>query len=193
MRWLRRVLLLDRHTCPWWLAYGFDNPLRRLIHDPARILGGLVQEGQTAVDIGCGLGFFSLALARLVGSHGRVISIDVQPEMLERAGRRARRRGLHERIEFRPCEPDELGLQDRVDFALAFWMVHEVADPEAFLAEVRSALTPRGHFLLAEPKVHVPAPRFRETVELASASGFEVLGTPRISLSRAVLLGPGEL
>jgi ubiquinone/menaquinone biosynthesis C-methylase UbiE len=184
---------MDRHTCPWWLAYSFDNPLRRLIHDPARILGGMVYEGQTAVDIGCGFGYFSLALARLVGPHGHVIGIDLQPEMLERAEGRARHRGLGGRIEFRQCEPGRLGLRDRVDFALAFWMVHEVADREVFLTEVRSALNPRGHFLLVEPKVHVPAPRFRETVDLASASGFEVLETPRIGLSRAVLFGPGEL
>jgi hypothetical protein len=34
------------HVCPWWLAYTFDNPLRRLLHNPEKLLAGLVEEGQ---------------------------------------------------------------------------------------------------------------------------------------------------
>ena len=79
---LRRLFLMDEHTCPWWLGYSFDNPLRRIIHNPARMLGTMVEEGQTVVDIGCGLGFFTLALAQMVGAHGKVIALDIQSEML---------------------------------------------------------------------------------------------------------------
>jgi len=74
---LRRALYLGPHTCPWWFGYTFDNPIRRLFHDPKAILGDYVAPGQTVVDIGCGLGYFSLALARLVGPGGRVIAVEV--------------------------------------------------------------------------------------------------------------------
>ena len=55
----------DHHVCPWWLAYTFDNPLRRLIHNPRDIFSGYVKEGMTVMDVGCGMGYFTLGLAEL--------------------------------------------------------------------------------------------------------------------------------
>jgi len=184
------MLFRGPHTCPWWFGYTFDNPLRRLAHDPTAILGDLVTKGQTAIDIGCGLGYFSLCLAELVGPEGKVVALDVQSEMLRRAARRAERRGLADRIDFRRCDPDRLGFTGLADFALAFWMVHEVSNPQGFLAEVRSFLRPSGHLLIAEPKVHVPRSRFAATVERVRDAGFEVSGAPRVRFSRSVLCSP---
>jgi SAM-dependent methyltransferase len=84
---------LDAHPddCPYWLAWALDNPLRRWLHNPQKILEGLVQPGQTVLDLGCGPGYFSLALARMVGANGRVVAVDLQPEMLEFVRRRAER------------------------------------------------------------------------------------------------------
>lgn len=76
------------------------------------------------------------------------------------------------RREFRMCEPDSLGIEEPVDFVLAFWMVHEVSDPKAFLGE---------------PKAHVPLRRFERTVELARLSGFEVEPGPEVWFSRSVV------
>lgn len=190
MRQLQRFLHVGPHTCPWWFGYTFDNPLRRLIHNPPAILSDLVGEGQTAVDVGCGLGYFSLALAQIVGARGTVIALDLQPQMVHRARRRAARRGVGDRIDFRVCAPDSLGLTVPVDFALAFWMVHEVADPRALLTEVRSSLRPSGHLLIVEPKIHVRSRRFEETVRLARATGFEVVEGPPVRLSRSVVCSP---
>jgi ubiquinone/menaquinone biosynthesis C-methylase UbiE len=174
------------HICPWWFGYTFDNPLRRLFHDPAAMLAGLVGEGDTVADIGCGLGYFSIGLAGIVGRGGKVIAIDVQPEMIERARRRAERRGVADVIEFRVCAPDRLGLAERLDFALAFWMLHEVPRQSALLAEVRSALEPGGRLLIVEPKGHVGRERFDASVRRAIAAGFEVAPGPPVRLSRAV-------
>jgi 2-polyprenyl-3-methyl-5-hydroxy-6-metoxy-1,4-benzoquinol methylase len=187
---LRKLLLMDEHACPWWFSYTFDNPLRRLVHDPNAILRGLVREGQTVVDVGCGAGYFSLALASMVGAGGKVIALDIQRQMLDRARSRAKRRGLDRMIEFRLCEPDGLGIDETVDFVLTFWMVHEVSDQKAFLDEVRTSLKPSGLLLLVEPKVHVPAPRFEETVDLARTGGFEVVPGPKVWFSRSVACSP---
>ena len=64
------------HTgvCTWWIAYTFDNPLRRLIHKPQKVLGNYVKEGMAVMDLGCGMGHFSIGMAGLVGSTGRVIA-----------------------------------------------------------------------------------------------------------------------
>jgi len=187
MSLLQRLLFLGPHTCPWWFGYTFDNPLRRRFHDPMVILGDLVRPGDTVVDIGCGLGFFTVALAEMVGARGAVIAVDLQRQMLERTRRRAERRDLAGRIRFHECAADRLGVAGPVDFVLAFWMVHEVRRPAAFLAEVRSMLRPGGHLLIAEPRVHVPAARFARTVERARAAGFELGAAPAVRFSRAVL------
>lgn len=187
---LRRALFLGPHTCPWWFGYSFDNPLRRLIHDPVAILGRFVAPGQTVVDIGCGLGYFSLALAKLVGPSGRVVALDVQPQMVQRARRRAERQGVADRIDFHVCAPNRLGLSIPVDFVLAFWVVHEVVDPEGLLNEVSSFLQPHGRLLIAEPKGHVSAARFAATVELANSVGYHISEGPLVRFSRTVVCSP---
>jgi len=72
-----------RGVCNWWIAYTFDNPLRRLIHKPQKVLGNYVKEGMTVMDLGCGMGHFSMGMAGLVGGTGRVIAVDLQQKMLD--------------------------------------------------------------------------------------------------------------
>ncbi|MBU3945380.1 MAG: class I SAM-dependent methyltransferase [Proteobacteria bacterium] len=189
-RWkslLRRILFLGPHTCPWWFGYTFDNPLRRLVHDPQAILGSFVGPGQTAIDIGCGLGYFSIALARIVGPGGKVIALDVQSQMIQRARRRAECQGLVNRIDFRICKPDQLGVTVPVDFVLAFWVIHEVIDPKGLLIEIQSFIKPHGQLLIAEPKGHVSASRFSEMVELARLVGYKTSEGPLVRFSRSVV------
>lgn len=176
------------HTCPWWLAYTFDNPLRRWLHDPDEIFAGLIKPGQTAIDIGCGMGYFTIALARMVGPQGRVVAVDLQEQMLKRVRKRAGRAGLLSRIRLHQCTPDSLGISgEQADLILAFWMVHEVKDRAAFIREARGLLKPGGHFLVAEPRIHVSADNVQHTVELAKAAGLSPVAGPKIGWSRAAL------
>ena len=186
----RQLFLGEEHVCPWWFAYAFDNPVRWLIHRPERIFDGLVSEGQTVIDIGCGLGYFSLGLARMVGKSGRVIAVDLQEEMLERTRQRAARAGLADRIELRQARAERMGIAEKVSFALAFWMAHEVPDKAAFFREVLDILRLDAHFLLVEPKIHVSASQFDRTVEVAAMAGLKRCRTPRIGASRAALFVP---
>jgi ubiquinone/menaquinone biosynthesis C-methylase UbiE len=168
---------------------GFlSTPLRRLFHNPEKMLCDLVTAGQTVVDLGCGPGFFTLPLAKLVGENGCVIAVDLQKEMLDLVMSRADREGLASRIRPHQCKPDALGVSGPVDFALAFYMVHEVPDVERFIREVAGIVKPKGRFLLVEPKFHVSGANFAQTVEIARAVGFALVTEPRIVLSRAALL-----
>jgi len=187
VRFLRQILFLGPHTCPWWFGYSFDNPVRRFIHNPITVLEGFVKPGASVIDIGCGLGYFSIALARLVGPGGRVIALDVQPQMVKRARHRATRHGLADRIDFHTCAADHLGITQPADFILAFWVVHEVADPQALFQELRSLLKPEGYLLIAEPKGHVSATRFAAIVALAREVGFQVTEGPPVRFSRSIL------
>lgn len=177
------------HVCPWWFAYTFDNPLRRLFQRPEAILAPHVTTGMTVMDVGCGMGFFSIAMARLVGDEGCVISVDLQPQMLAAVKRRAAKAGLVHRIRMHQCAPDVIGVEVEggVDFALGFWMAHEVPSLGAFLSQIRSCLAPSGRLLIAEPRMHVSREDFRRTTDQALEAGFVLVEEPRIRLSRAAL------
>lgn len=175
------------HVCPAWLSSMLDNKLRKIFHDPEKILSAYIQKGNTAVDIGCGPGFFTIAMANLVGETGRVIAVDLQEKMLARLRARAVDNGVIDRIAFHQCGPDDIGLNEKADFVLAFWMVHEVPDSERLFKQIRDILKPGGIFLFVEPKMHVSASRFNRDVEKASAIGLKPSGEVTISLSRAML------
>ena len=174
-------------VCPWQRVRHFDNFLRPLVHNPRKLFGPHIRPGMTVLDVGCGGGFASLGLARLVGEEGIVISADLQPEMLEIVRERAARAGLLERIAFHRCDPGRIGVQARGDFAVAFYMVHEVPDNEAFLREIHGLLNPGGRFFLAEPKVHTSQIEFERTVERGTRAGLVVLEKPKVRFSRALV------
>jgi 2-polyprenyl-3-methyl-5-hydroxy-6-metoxy-1,4-benzoquinol methylase len=126
------------HVCPWWGGYFLDNPLRRLIHDPEKIVGPYVKPGMTVMDVGCGMGFFSIGMARMVGDQGRVIAIDLQEKMLGVLRRRAEKAGVGDRIKTHKCQQDHLDVDAHADFTLAFMMVHEVPDQRRLLGEIHT-------------------------------------------------------
>jgi ubiquinone/menaquinone biosynthesis C-methylase UbiE len=175
-------------VCPASHGGWLSTPLRRAVQDPRRILRGLVAEGDTVVDLGCGPGFFTLPMASMAGESGTVIAVDLQQEMLERLRLRAERAGLSARIRLHRCRADGLDLDCQADFALAFYMLHEVPSSEAFLEQVHDALRPEGRFLLVEPRGHVSASDFERSVAVAAKAGMNVLSQPRLAFSRAVLL-----
>jgi len=84
--------------CPWWLAPTLDNPIRRLVHNPEKILGRLIEEGDTVLDLGCGSGTFTIAMAKMAGVDGRVIAVDLQDRMLQLLRKKAAKEGLSSRI-----------------------------------------------------------------------------------------------
>ena len=81
-----------------------------------------------------------------------------------------------------------IGVKERLDFVLAFWMVHEVRDPGSLLQEIYAALRPGAMLLVVEPIIHVLAGKFERSVESAKQVGFTAAGQPRVRISRAVLL-----
>lgn len=185
---VRRLLLMEEHTCPWWLAYSWDHRLRRLIHDPDKILGPYVKPGDHVLDAGCGMGYFSIAMAGLIGPAGRVYALDIQQKMLEVLMRRARRRGVSALITPVLSDGEHLDVPGSVDFALAFWMLHEVDDRKRFLENLYSLLLPHGTFLLIEPRIHTPKRLFAAEVGLCRTAGFTLVATPGVGLSFAALL-----
>jgi 2-polyprenyl-3-methyl-5-hydroxy-6-metoxy-1,4-benzoquinol methylase len=174
-------------VCPWWVGYLIDNPLRPLLHNPQKILGPYVKPGMTVMDVGCGMGIFSIAMAKLVGDHGRVIAVDLQQRMLDVMKRRAEKAGVGHRIAPHRCEAGHLGVDTKVDFVLAFAMVHEVPNTKEFLRQICTCLKAGGKFLVAEPRLHVPLDAFQKMLETGDSVGLRAVEQPEIWRCRAVV------
>jgi ubiquinone/menaquinone biosynthesis C-methylase UbiE len=176
-------------VCPVELANSLDSNIRKWLQNPRKILSPFIKEGMTVLDIGCGPGFFSIEMAAMVGSSGKVIAVDLQEGMLQKLGNKIRGTELEERIVLVHCAKDTLRLPEKIDFGLAFYMVHEIPDKDRFFGEVRAALKDTGQFLLVEPKyVHVSKQDFAATIVIAQKAGFAIHEGPRLPVCRTAIL-----
>jgi ubiquinone/menaquinone biosynthesis C-methylase UbiE len=178
---------VSHEMCPWWLCFTFDNFIRRALQNPTKIVQPYLKEGYKVLDVGPGMGYFTIPMAKLVGESGQVIAADLQPHMLDAIKRRATRAGIQSRIKLHLASLERIGVTEPVDFALAFWMVHEVPDQVHLLKEIAGTLKPQGQFLLAEPVLHVSGPAFAKSVNIAQEVGLSIVDKPRIFISNAVL------
>jgi ubiquinone/menaquinone biosynthesis C-methylase UbiE len=118
------------------------------------------------------MGYFTVELARCVGPAGNVQAVDMQPRQLRVAERRCRRAGVADRVRFVEATAESLELTGPVDFILAFWMLHEVADRAGFFDQLRAVTEPGARVLVAEPMFHVSREEVEAELALASAHGF---------------------
>ena len=171
-------------------SFFLDNFFRRLIQNPQKIVGEYINKGDIVVDLGCGPGYFSIDMAKMVGESGHVISVDLQPEMLEKVEKKAKKFNLSKRITLHNCLQDKIGLNQEVkaDFVLAFYMVHETPNHIKFLQEVKTFLKESGKCLIVEPTFHVSKKQFQQVTQDVSNIGFNILGTPLKKGGRSLLV-----
>ena len=132
-------------------AGEWDRLRAELFGRRADLLGllGLLDEGWTVGDLGCGTGMVSASLAPFVA---RVVAVDSSPAMLEAA--RARLGGLPN-VETREGELEGLPVADgELDAAVVFLVLHYLAEPDAALAEAARALRPGGRLLVVDMMPH---------------------------------------
>jgi ubiquinone/menaquinone biosynthesis C-methylase UbiE len=180
---------MAEHICPWWVGYLLACPIRRWFQDPDKILSPYITEGMTVLDIGPGMGFFTIPAAQMVGDSGKVVAVDVQEKMLKSLVKRAEKAGVANRIVTKLIEPDSPGVTEPIDLCLLINVVHEVPDAAALFSQIKAILKPTGKVLLVEPGGwHVSEKQFQDTLGLATAAGLKVIGKPEIRRSWTALL-----
>lgn len=178
-------------VCPWQAGAALNIAPRKLLHNPRRMFGKYISENMTAVDVGCGMGYFTIPLAQMVGKNGKVIAVDLQPEMLGGMQKNAAHAQVGNHIIPVNCSGDSLCIEawkGMVDFALIFMMLHEVPDQPRLIRELHTALSSTGILLFAEPVIHVKRAEFEQSMQTIQRAGFHVLDTPAIPICRAAVL-----
>ena len=141
-------------------------------------------DGLTVCDLGCGNGYWTLPMARDVAPSGRVLAVDIQPEMLQKLSARARRVKLGKIIEpVRGKVDDPMLPKGEVDILLMVDVYHEFSHPESMLWGIRNSLKPEGVVALLEyreedPKVPIkPLHKMskRQIMKEYEANGFKLV------------------
>ena len=178
----------NRGICPLEKADSLDTIFRRWFQNPKKILKPYIKEGITVLDLGCGPGFFSVELAKMVGSSGKVIAADLQEGMLQKLQEKIKGTELEKRITLHKCEVDKIGLNENVDFVLTFYVMHEIPDQNNLFTEIKTILKPNGQILIVEPPFHVSKKAFEKTIQNAIAAGFAEVKRPKLLFNKAVVL-----
>ncbi|WMW21826.1 class I SAM-dependent methyltransferase [Methanolobus mangrovi] len=181
-------LLTTTHVCPTEISIILNNRIRRWLQNPRKILGPYIKEGMDVLEVGCGPGFFTLDMARMVGENGQVVAVDLQEGMLAKVREKIRRIGTGLNIVLHKCDEDRIGVSGNFDFVFLFYMVHEVVDKEAFFRELESLLKKDGQIYIAEPPLHVSKKAFEETVMIAGKAGFTVVDRPKRFPDKIIVL-----
>lgn len=178
-----------------WIDFLLSKPLRYFLEKPERLLKRYIERGKTVLDVGCGEGLYSLGMARLVGTRGRVIAVDLHPEAIAALIKRAGQARVLTRIESRVCTDQDLGIDDltgQVDFALAVYVIHHATDAEHLMNNVYRVLKPGGTFLIMEPRHHASATECEAIRTMARNAGFTISEHPRLWRDWAVLFVKDE-
>lgn len=110
-----------------------------------------VREGNRVLDVGCGPGSDTLALAELVGDGGEVVGVDADPEMIEEANSRAATAGLGDRVVHRAGDASSLPFDDgHFDACRSERVVQHLTDPRAGLAEMIRVTQPGGRIVVLD-------------------------------------------
>lgn len=115
-----------------------------------------IRPGEAVCDMGCGNGYYTLELARRTGERGKVLAVDIQPEMLSLLNQRA------QKADIRNIEPILGTLVDpklpagALDLILLVDVYHEFSHPEHMLRAMRKSLKPDGRLVLVEFRLEDP-------------------------------------
>jgi ubiquinone/menaquinone biosynthesis C-methylase UbiE len=159
--------------CPASWSGLIENPVRRwdMRHTLDRVAP---RPGETVLELGPGPGAFTLEAARRVGPEGKLIAVDLQPEMIARVNEKVRQAGVTN-VETHVANAYDLPLPDAsADRAFLVTVLPEIPDPVKALREVHRVLKPGGTLSVTEEFIDPDYPRRVTTIKWAEAARFEL-------------------
>lgn len=172
---VRIVRHFHKFPMPELLANLIDNPIRRRIQPPAEMpLRHGIKAGMNVLEVGPGNGRYTVELARRAGPTGRVVTVDIEPKMIERVGRRAQAEGLTN-LETQVGDVYDLPFIDGAFDAISLiTVIGEIPEPGKALREFFRVLSPGGTLAFSEVLMDPDYPLAQTLVRLANHGGFRL-------------------
>jgi len=149
----REIAQVMGHLGAGWL----ERPERDREEQPRKLLEILdVQPGLTVADIGAGSGYFTFRLSRQVGPKGKVLAVDIQPEMLDILRRRSKAQRITNVEPVLGTETDPKLPEAGVDLILLVDVYHEFSQPWEMTSAMVKALRPGGRLVFVEYRMEDP-------------------------------------
>ncbi len=139
-----------------------------------------IKPGMTVLELGCGLGVYTIGLARAVGNQGKLYAVDMQQAMIQRLKRKLAKPEHSEfaNIETRLASAYELPFADEsIDLVAMVAVLPEIPDKDRALREIRRILKPDGILAISENLIDPDYPLRRTTKKYCGRNGFVLLNT----------------
>jgi len=130
---------------------AFLDPIRRLFEPPRKLIEPYVKNGQVVADLGCGSGYYTLALAKLVGPKGKVYAVDLGKNCIRTLEKKTQKGGYRNIEAYASSASDVSFIKDRsVDFVLANGLLCSMSDHRQLAVnEIKRILKPKGQAYLS--------------------------------------------
>ena len=149
----QRAPVMDAGGAAWLIRPERDEEER-----PEEVLDALkLKPGDVVADVGAGVGYFSVRMARRVGNQGRVLAVDIQQAMLDQLKSRRDKEGLENIDLILGTETDPKLPVKSLDLALLVDVYHEFSRPSEMMEKIRAALKATGRLVLVEYRGEDPA------------------------------------
>jgi ubiquinone/menaquinone biosynthesis C-methylase UbiE len=172
---IRIIRYFYKFPMPEFLANLIDNPLRRRIQPPSEMpIRHGIEPGMTVLEVGPGNGRYTIETARRVGSGGRVITIDIEPKMIERVQQRAQVEGVTN-LEAKVTNVYNLSFEEGMfDAIYMITVISEIPEPERAMREFYRVLSPSGILAFSELFTDPDYPLAQTLVRTANAANFRL-------------------
>lgn len=176
---LHTVIRIVRHfykfPMPQWMANFIDNPLRRRFQPPDETAARHgIQPGMTVLEVGPGNGTYTAGAARRIGAGGRLVTIDIEPRMIDRVRLKAEVEGLTN-IEARVADVYDLPFEGGTfDLVYMIAVIGEIPDPDWAMHEFYRVLKPAGTLVFSELLLDPDYPLASTLIRRASGAGFRL-------------------
>lgn len=172
---VRIVRYFYKFPMPQFLANLIDNPLRRKIQPPGEMpIRHRIRPGMTVLEVGPGNGRYTVETARRVGNRGRLVTIDIEPKMIERVRQRAQAEGVT-KPEAKVADVYNLPFEDEMfDAIYMITVISEIPEPVRAMKEFYRVLAPSGTLAFSELLTDPDYPLAQTLIRQAGVASFRL-------------------
>ena len=172
---IRIVRYFYKFPMPEWMANMIDNPMRRKIQPPGETaLRHGIKPSMRVLEVGPGNGTYTLGAAHVIGPEGELVTIDIEPKMIDRVHQRIEAEGIAN-IEARVANVYDLPFGDQsFDLIYMIAVINEIPDIPRALAEFHRVLKPAGTLVFSELFMDPDYPRAATLTQKVQAADFRL-------------------